>query len=224
MGAPVADTQPEKPRGPITSRFNIGINIDSIWYTGKSFDFFSDHNNVTTPGVSVGYAVVFDAPLSIVPEIGWSTSKASASNLYGGAFSQTELTTQTGYAGLSLRFGILSFLETHARVAGGVSFLDATAQTAGATGQLEDKGASPFGSLGGGLTVHTPAGSLETQSGALRSVVAGITVEGGYVMGGSVDLTPTPTGEPGRIATTYLPIGTLERSGPYIRTALTVRF
>jgi hypothetical protein len=222
--SPVADSPPEKPRGPITSRFNFAVNIDNVWYTGKSFDFFSDRNNATSPGVSIGYAVIFDEPLSIVPEIGWSTNKESASNLFGGAITKTELASQTGYASLSLRLGILSFLETHARVAGGLSFLDATVQTTGATGELEAKESSPFGSIGGGFTLHTPAGLLETRSGGFRSVVAGITVEGGYVMGGSVDLNPTPTGEPGRIATTQMPLGTLERSGPYVRTALSVRF
>ena len=47
---------------------------------------------------------------------------------------------------------------------------------------------------------------------------------GGYVLGGSVVLTPTPTGDTGRIATEYMTIGKLERSGPYVRVSLVARF
>jgi hypothetical protein len=212
-----------KPEGPIHSRFNVALNIDTVWYTGPSFDFFSDHNNSTAPGVSIGYAVWVDEPLSIVPEIGWSTNSVSAKGLFGGAISGTELASHNAYGGFSLRYGILSFLEAQLRLAAGASFLKATVQTNDGT-TLQDNGVSPFGTLGGGVTVHTPGGALETRSGALRSMVFALTVEGGYSLGGGLDLTPVSTGDPGRIATESMSFGKLERSGPYVRTALGLRF
>jgi hypothetical protein len=222
--SPGPDSGARKPEAPAKSRFNVGVNVDTVWYTGRSFDFFSDQNNVTSPGVSVGYAIWMDDPVSIVPELGWSTHTATANNLFGGAIERTELREHNGYAGLSLRYGILSFLEAHARFAAGMSFLRASVQPGGGVPKLGDNGLSPFGSLGAGFNVHSPAGALETRSGSLRSVIAGLTFEGGYQLGGAVDLTPAPDGDVGRVATQYASLGSLERSGPYFRTSLVVRF
>lgn len=222
--APERDSGGEKPRGPIHSRFNIAVNVDTVWYTGRSFDFFSEHNNATSPGVSLGYALWMDDPVSLVPEIGWSTNTVSEENLFGGAISHTELQWHNVYGGLSLRFAIISFLETHARVAGGVSFVDATVRTGTASAEFENTGVSPFGSVGAGFTVHSPGGALETNSGSFRTLVAGLTFEGGYQLGSALDITPTPTGDSGRIPTTYSSFGMLERSGPYLRTSLVLRF
>jgi hypothetical protein len=219
-----ADTGVERPKGPIHSRFNAAVNVDTVWYTGKSFDFFSERNNSTVPGLSVGYAVWMDAPLSLVPEIGWGTNTVSQDGLFGGAIGRTELLSHNAYGGLSLRYGILSFLEAHARVAGGASFIEASMSPGGAASRFEDSVVSPYGSLGAGVNLHSPAGVLETRSGGLRSVLAGLTFEGGYQLGGSVALTPKPADDPGRIPTTYMSLGSLERSGPYFRTSLVVRF
>jgi len=222
--APESDMGTRRSDGPVKSRFNVGVNVDTVWYTGKSYDFFDDHNNATSAGLSAGYAVWIDEPVSLVPELGWSTHTATASDLFGGAIQRTELREHNGYAGLSLRYGIFSFLEAHARFAGGLSFLKASLQPGGASPLLEDTGVSPFGSLGAGFNVHSPAGALETRSGSLRTVVAGLTFEGGYQLGGSVDLAPVPDGDAGRVATRYASLGSLERSGPYFRTSLVVRF
>jgi len=223
-GADVRDVPEHKRLGPLDDHVTVQFNLDTVWYKDKSFDFFSDHDNATSPGVSVGYSIWLDKSLAIVPEIGWSMSSQSASGLFGGAINRTELKAQRAYAGASLRLGLLSFLGAHARVAGGASFLDATVQPSSPNTTLEDTGMSSFVSFGGGLTVHSPAGALETQSGSLRSLLFGVTVEGGYELGGSVDLTPVPTGDTGRIATEYMKLGTLERSGPYFRSSLVVRF
>lgn len=223
-GEPVADARPHEPLGPLASHIDVAVNLDTIWYTRKSFDLFSDHDNATTPGVSVGYTIRFDERAALVPEIGWGTSSQSASGLFGGSIASTELSAQRVYGGASFRYGILSVLDAHARVAGGASFLHAKVEPGGSDPALEDSGTSPFVSVGGGITLHSPAGFFETDGGGLRSVVAGLTVEGGYELGGSVDITPTPTGDTGRIATKYMTFGTLERSGPYVRTSLVVRF
>jgi hypothetical protein len=221
---PNADSVAEKPKGPVHSRFNAAVNWDSVWYTGKSFDFFSEQNNATSPGVSIGYAILMDEPISLVPELGWSTNKVSQENLFGGAISHTELRTHNAYGGLSFRVGILSFLEAHARVAAGASFLKASLRTGTESTEFATDGISPYATAGGGVTLHSPSRTFETQNGSLRSLVAGVTLEGGYQLGGSLDITPTPTGDTGRIPTTYMSFGVLERSGPYVRTSLVLRF
>jgi hypothetical protein len=221
---PSADSVAHKRLGPLKSHVNIAVNVDTVWYTGPSFDFFSARNNATSPGLGLGYALWLAERLSVVPELGWSTNEVSQDNLFGGAITRTELRSHNAYGGLSVRYGLVSFLDTHVRVAGGASILDATVRPSGVSSTLEAGGVAPYGTLGGGLSLHSPAGALETAGGNLRSVVAGITVEGGYQLGSDLDLTPTPTGDTGRIPTTYMSLGKLERSGPYLRTSLVVRF
>jgi hypothetical protein len=198
--------------------------VDTVWYTGPSFDFFSEKDNATSPGVSLGYSLWLAEPLSIVPELGWGTNTVSQDGMFGGAIMHTEVKSHDLYGGLSVRYGLLSFLDTHVRVAGGASILDARVEPSGLASGLESSGLSPFGTLGGGLSLHSPAGALETRGGALRSVIGGITVEGGYRMGSDFEVNPTPAAEAGRIPTTYMSLGKLERSGPYVRTSLVVRF
>lgn len=224
QSSPPRDSGVRRSTGPINSRFNIGANVDTVWYTGPSYDFFSERNNESSPGVSAGYAIWMDHPLSIVPELGWSTHGVHQDALYGGAITRAELKTHNAYGGLSIRYEIISILEAHVRVAGGATFLNSSVQPNAVSPKLEQDDVLPFGTLGGGVTVHSPAGALETRSGKLRSVLAGVTFEGGYRLGASADLTPQPTEEPGRIPTRYMSLGTLERSGPYFRTSLVVRF
>jgi hypothetical protein len=221
---PVRDEPPHERLGPLDSHFLVSANLDVVWYTGKSFDLFSDKNDAVSPGLSLGYTLWLDKSLAVVPEVGWSTSNQSASSLFGGAISRTELGAQRAYAGASLRYGVVSFLDAHGRVAGGASFLHATVQPSGGSPSLEDTGTSPFVSFGGGVTLHSPGGSFETQHGSLRSLVAGVVLEGGYELAEAVELRPAPTGDTGRVATSYMSFGTLERSGPYFRTSLVVRF
>lgn len=221
---PSADSGTHKPLGPLKSHVNIAVNLDTVWYTGPSFDFFSERDAATSPGLSLGYSLWIAEPLSLVPELGWGTNEVSEDGLFGGAISRTKLKSHNVYGGLSLRYGLVSFLDTHVRVAGGASIIDTSVEPSGMSPGLETEGVAPYGTLGGGLSLHSPAGALETATGGLRSVVAGITVEGGYQLGSDLDVTPTPTGDAGRIPTTYLSLGKLERSGPYLRTSLVVRF
>jgi hypothetical protein len=224
---------PPRPKGPVESRFNVGLNLDAVWYTRPSYDLFSKKDVAQNTGLSVGYAVLLHGPLSVVPEIGFGVDSQSTSGLYAGAIQSTTLDTKRFYGGVSVRYALLSFLDPHARLAGGASVIDATiAPGAGdaATGaasvapSLTDTKASPFASLGAGFTLHTPAAALETNRGALRSLVFGVAVEGGYVLAKSVDLAPSPEHPSGRIRTVDAPLGTLERSGPYFRASIVARF
>jgi hypothetical protein len=233
LPAPADAPPPPRPKGPVESRFNVGINLDALWYTGRSYDPFSKNNVAQNTGLSLGYAVLLSGPLSIVPEIGFGLDSQSSSSLYGGAIQSTELDTKRFYGGVSVRYALLSFLEPHGRLAGGASLMnvtvapgsgDLTTPPPSFAPSLTDTKVSPFASLGAGFTLHTPNAALETQSGALRSLVLGLTIEGGYVLAKSVELTPVPEHPPGRIPTTDATLGTLERSGPYVRASVVARF
>jgi hypothetical protein len=229
MPVPTVDSGPaEAPETPLpparAGRFNVSLGVDSIWYTKPSFDLFSDTDVAHAFDVSVGYAVWVDGALSLVPELGWNTNSQSASGLFSGGLTSTSLDANTFYAGASLRYDLLGFIEPEARVTGGFTLLDATIDQSAGPSPLESKATSPFLSLGAGFTLHTPTGMLRTNQGSLGSLILGVTVEGGYTIAKSMDLDPTPQHPSGRIATTDMGLGTLARSGPYVRTALSVRF
>jgi hypothetical protein len=190
----------------------------------QSFDLFSNRDTSIVPGVSVGYALFHLDPVWIVPELGYSGTSESASGLLDGAIARTSLGSKNAYAGVSARWELLSILDVAARISGGVSFLNIQMTPNGPdAAELHDDTASPFMTLGGGFTVHTPMGLLQTKTGALRSLIAGVSFEGGYIFGGSVDLTPARS-DSDRIKTSYLSLGSLDRSGPYLKASLTARF
>ena len=235
--SPVPPDRPSPPirhEGPVRSRFNVAVNVDTNWYTHRSYDLFSENDAAQNAGLSVGYAVWMSGPMSLVPEIGFGVDGQSASTLYGGAVQSTALNTKRFYGGISLRYALLSFLELHGRLAGGASIIKATV-TPGSDAStttpdpavsqdLTDTKTSPFASLGAGVTLRTRDAAFETNSGALRSLVLGLTAEGGYVLAKSIDLTPSPEHPSGRIRTTDATLGTLERSAPYARLSAFVRF
>jgi hypothetical protein len=209
----------------VESRFDVRLDLDTVWYTKQSFDFFSSHDASVVPGISVGYAVFHAEPISLVPELGFSANGEDASGLFAGALTHTSLASKNVYGGLSVRWDLLSFFDVAARLSGGASFVHVEVEPSiSNAGPLKDDGTSPFMTVGGGFTVHTPARTFQTRTGGFRSLIAGLAVESGYVLAGAVDLTPSPSGDQARIKTTYLSLGRLDRSGPYIKTSLTVRF
>jgi hypothetical protein len=209
--------------GPVSSRFNIGFNLDAVLYRNRSFDLFSSNDVSQLGGISIGYAVV-DGVFSIVPELGFGIGSESAASSFGGALDSSELDTNEYYGGFSLRWSALSFLEPEARVAVGASVTKISLKPSSGPTELDEKDVSPFGSFGLGVTIHTPASALATRTGALRSVMVGVTIEGGYVAQRAVTLNPSPPHEDGRIPTEDATLGSLERSGPYGRAALVFRF
>ena len=221
---PTADVPVAAGAPPIEGRFNVDFGVDSTWYTQKGFDLFSDSDVAHSLAVDVGYAVYASGPISVVPELGFSTNSQSSGALFGGAITSTSLDTNAFHAGASVRYALLSFLEPEARVTGGFSLVHAKLNPSGGPSELESNSTIPFVTLGGGITVHTPTGTFETKQSALRRLVLGVTVEGGAVLASSMELTPTPTQPSGRITTVDQSLGSLGRSGPFVRVVLGLRF
>jgi hypothetical protein len=209
--------------GPIESRFNVRLDLDTVWNASSSFDLFSDRDTLVYPGIAIGYAILRSERLALIPELGFQGNHTTGGSVLGGAVSSTSLTTLNPYVGVSARWELFPILDLAARVSGGASFLSFDMDTATDSTRLSDDHVAPFLTVGGGFTLRTLDAAFETRSGALRSLVAGLGVESGYVFAGSVDLTPSAAGD-GRIDTRYLSLGTLERSGPYVKTSLSARF
>lgn len=219
-----ADAPPRPaPKGPIHSRVTLAITTDSVRHGEAGFDLFSSNDVQNGIGAFIGYTVI-DGTISVVPEFGFSSGSVSRSGLFGGALGNSTLDTRTIYGDLCFRLAALSFLEPEARVAAGASTLKVSVDSTGAAPTLQTTETAPFLSFGGGITLRTPAGALETRSGSLRTVAFALTVEGGYVTGKSLDIAPTPSQDAGRVPTRDAHLGTLERSGPYARLVAALRF
>ena len=226
MAAPPADHgSSEAYKGPLESRFDVRVDFNTIWYTQPSFDLVSDRDASLFVGASLGYALFRFGRLSVIPELGFNANSTGSSDLFGGAIQRTSLSAENVYAGAGVRWDLVSILDLAGRLSGGATFAQFEMQPSGANAPLlQDDGAAPFFTMGAGFTVHTPPGTFETKGGSLRSFVAGLSVESGYVFAGSIRLTPTPKDGTGRVDTGYMSLGNLDRSGPYLQISLNARF
>jgi hypothetical protein len=221
---PVRDApRPAPDAGTVHSRVALGVASTFVHHGDTGFALASTSALARTTGAFVGYAII-DERLSIVPELGAQFGSDDRSGLFGGAIAHTSLDSRLLFGGVQVRFGLLSFLEPEVRLDVGASTLDLKLTPSSGTGELRSAGTSVFASAGAGLALRTPAGAFETRAGALRSLALALTVEGGYLAGPSMDLSPTPSQAVGRIATEDARLGTLDRSGPYFRVDAALRF
>jgi hypothetical protein len=116
----------------------------------------------------------------------------------------------------------VSWLQPHMRLAGGLAIVNMSVD---ARQHFKDDGLSPFGSLGAGFTLRTPSRMFEDSSGKLAPLSVGLMLEGGYTIAAPIDF---DFSGPGRSAQA-IPIrdakaGRLDRSGPYARASIVLRF
>jgi hypothetical protein len=208
---------PEPPRPPKT-HYPIGLELNfmPVWLTGAGYDLFSTNNVSTRIGLAADLELVDIAaktPLSI--EAGWSTESQSASSLGGELDAQ--MVAHNLHGGLKLQHRVLSFLAPHVRAAAGATSLGVDFSTLGTYGSREFSSHDwlAFGSVGAGVTATIPARFV------LRP---GLSVEGGYLFSGSMPLRLEPQSDAQSITTSGAALGTLKRSGPYLRIGIFVRY
>jgi hypothetical protein len=220
-------TQPEEvvpPRahGNAGAPIAIGASWDTPWYTDASYDVFSDKNAATRLGLWAAYDIASLRSDTIAAlEVGWATEHEKDSRLLGGTLS-TELTSHAFHGGAQVRWIPVSWLQPHVRLVGGAQFVSMALQT---SQQFHDKGVSPFASLGLGCTLRTPSRLFEDRQGKLAPLSIGLMLEGGYTLAGPLDFTADGPGPAkGAIALSDAKLGRLERSSPYVRASIVVRF
>jgi hypothetical protein len=121
------------------------------------------------------------------------------------------------------RYDLTAFFSPHARVAVGLTFLDASLTSGADDTTFEDSTVAPFVSFGLGASLLTPRGLLETKQGYLHSLQLGIRGELGYTLASGAGF--TLEGDDNlRVPVDETSLGSLSRSGPYIQTALFARF
>jgi hypothetical protein len=221
---PVGDDGIERDDGPPpVSHFNVGLAVDSLFYTQQAFGLFSTNDVFTSVDGSVGFSIPLSDPWTLVPEVGFAYGSADGDPSFGGAVTDAKLKTWRPHAGVRVRYLLLPWLEPHARLAAGVDRTIATVRP-DVSEELQGANTTWFGSLGAGITVHTKAGGFGRGSGGARTLIIGGTLEGGYSFAPSLDLNLAPEGAAPRLQTSNTSLGSLGRSAPYIRVALDLRF
>jgi len=216
-----AISRPDFPPSP--HHFTLSLGLDSAFYTGHSFDLFSGNNALNSFNGSVGYTLYLAEPWSLVPELGVTVGSVDAGSSFGGALTNGSFKTVRPYAGVRVRYALLSWLEPQVRLGVGVDRMKATLEQSDGT-SLEKSDVSWFGAVGAGVSVHTTPGALTSRTGGLSSFMLGATLEGGYSFGPAMDLDVTPVDESSRVRTTNASLGSLSRSAPYVRLTADLRF
>jgi len=90
--------------------------------------------------------------------------------------------------------------------------------------EILDRDTHLIGQLGAGLTLRTPARLLETHRGRLSSLSLGVLIDGGYTFAKAATLAAELEGGSSDIERTSFDLGSLRRSGGYLRTMAVMRF
>lgn len=212
----VQTVEPQEPPPPPKTKFPIGLELNfmPVWQTGAGYDLFSRNDISTRIGLAADVELLDIAdrtPLAV--EAGWSTESQSESSLDGAL--DAEMTAHNLHGGLKVRHELFSFLSPHLHVAAGATRLKTEFSTfgAGATRDFESHEWLAFGFAGAGVTASIPAPLV---------VRPGLSLEGGYLVSQSMPLRLEPTWQ--GLATSGASLGTLERSGPYLRIGIFLRY
>jgi hypothetical protein len=220
---PVAQ-RPLAPRvyGDAGAPIAINFNLDSVFYDDAGYDLFAQDDVTPRFGVSIGYDLVaFADDLFLAPELGWGYESEDEHSVFGSV--GTELTSHTFYAGASLRYVLLPWLQPQARLAAGVSVLDVEATATGEAAD-RDRAWSPFASLGAGVLLRTPTRTFENREGRFASLSLGLLIEGGYALRSGASFELDGASNKNAIPITPASLGELSLSGPYVRTSIVTRF
>jgi hypothetical protein len=203
--------------------FAIGASWESPWYTDASYDVFSNKDVGSRFGLWAAYDVASLRSDTIAAlELGWGNEQAKDGALLGTTLG-SELSTNAFHAGAQLRWVPVDWLQPHARLAAGAALVSMALEASGQ--RFEDHGVSPFASLGLGCTLRTPTRLFEDRNGKLAALSMGLMLEGGYTLAAPLDFTAKgPGAGNGAIPLTDSKLGRLERSGPYARASIVLRF
>lgn len=227
MARPLPTTRPtdEDPvvHGDAGAPFALALSLEQLWYLDESYDLFGKNDVAPRFGAWASYDLLSLRPTVILAgEVGWgyeSEDEYAFDNQL-----DTKLRTHTFDGGVRVRWVPIDFLQPHIRVAGGIGWVRADLSIA--TGSVDSKSDEllPFVSAGLGFLLRTPTRSFENRRGMLASLSLGLMFEGGYTQAGGLDVSFHAARDKRAVDLTEPALGTLERSGPYLRTSFVVGF
>jgi hypothetical protein len=216
---------PRRVHGDAGAPFAIGADLESGWYTDRGYDLFSHDDVAPRGGIWGAYDVAMLNP-SVVSaiEAGWTMERAADSSLLGGDLA-TSLRTDAFYAGLQTRWMPVDWVQPHVRLAGGVTRVRISLTAPHDSTRFSDANLAPFGSLGLGFTLRTPTRLFEDHSGGWAALSFGLMFEGGYLLTNALAFDAAgPDRDKRAISLRDARLGKFDRSGPYLRVSVVVRF
>lgn len=211
MPAPsAAPPQPAPPAPPPKTEYPVALFLDlgPLWQTSRGYDLFSSNDLLPRVGLTGELDLVkLERYSTLSLDASWSTE--SAQDMVLGTLS-TELSTVNLAGGVRVRRELLPFLAVHGAIMGGASRVKTTLGSEAPSSKW-----MPSAQLGLGVS-----GSLVGD----MVLKPGVLVEGGYYLSGSKSLEFGGTTPDDGISRVGTQLGTLERSGPYLRFALFARY
>ncbi|HMA97752.1 MAG TPA: hypothetical protein VKP30_33935 [Polyangiaceae bacterium] len=208
--------KPPRPRRQKTRfPFRIQVEFMPVWQLSKGFDFFSDQDISRRVGLAAGYDLLELTPKTAVSvDLGWSTESLRDEALFQGF--ETFFRAHNLQAGVSVRHHLSRYFAPYAAVSLGASAMKVkfTSTDSSREREYETTQWAPFGTLGLGVATMLP----------IELLMLGASAEGGYLISGSMPLRLEPELEGQRLTTKGASLGTLGRSGPYLRFAIFCRF
>ena len=220
---PVAP-QPRRYGDP-TPHFSAGLELSAIARPDDGWERFEAGHTSTRFGLFLGYDVLrLPARWVLAAELGAGLENDEALRLLGSRGG--ELSSQTLLAALALRWTALPVLSPQLRASGGASFfqLELDSDLPGSPGYETARATSGFAALGVGFLLHTPERTFESRDGRLSSLSFGLLLELGYALRRPLELALHTRAAPGAIQVIDAGAGRLDLSGPYLRSALVLRF
>ena len=214
------EPQPSAPRrrSAAGAPFALGIGAGFVWRGESGHDVFT--SRAYTPGLELfaSYDVLPLAPkLVLAAGLGLRSERV-------GDDADFSVSHHAVQAELTARLGATRWLWPQLRMA-----LGAVTTRMRLTGlpvddlSYEGRDTHLIGQMGAGVTLRTPGGSSETRRGRLSSLSLGVLVDGGYTFAKAANLDAEPTDD-ADVAQASFALGSLRRSGGYLRTLAIVRF
>jgi hypothetical protein len=223
---PAAEEPPPKP---IQQWGELHIGVNNILTRDAGYDFFSkdnawrsinltleaevsDLNSATALGVQLGYAYGVSDNGMAHNQVGFSGS----------------LSSHDPHLAALLKWKPTSWLALHARAHAGYSFSKLKLERApgGPSQPVSVTQSSPFGGLGAGFSLTSPALRLAKHRSFLNGLSLGGRAEAGYSFAKAIDVSlPDQSANPPaqRLPVRGADLGTLERSGPYLYVGIFAR-
>lgn len=210
IATPVAAPDPSAQTPPKTHYpVALFLDISPLWQTSRGYDLFSSNDVSTRAGLTAEVDLVEVSEKAFLSvDLGGSVENASDTVL-GGEL-QADLSVASAAAGLRLRQEFCPVFGAHVAALGGASRVRTSFNHG-----TETKQWLPTAQLGAGVTAMLPG---------TAKVRPGLLAEGGYFLSESTDLTLKSAADEGTLTRVNTDLGTLSRSGPYLRFSIFARY
>ena len=196
--------------------FTFAIGPTFSWHSDRGYRYLNEHDRATDLELLGTYDVL--APVSrLVIAVGASYRHNSASGDHG-----LDLAQHAVQAEIMPRLVVLPWLVPHARIAGGVVTTVLELEN-GSSRTLEHRDNGYMFTLGGGLTLRTPARLFESSRGHMASLGFGVAADAGYTFAPAAEFRQKSETVHG-VTRAPLSLGSLDRKAPYVRLLFVVRF